>query len=151
MKALGDLAAAVGAGLTLELVVPCRRDPAVELADLAAQLKESGVRPESIVVAAAEDRIRQDPGPPPPPLSLLGDIYRAARAAFPDAVIGGGTFCFFTELNRNWPPIGLIDYVAHMSCSVVHASDDRAMMENLESFSTSRGRCGHSPATSRIA
>jgi len=134
MKALGDLAEAVGAGLTLELVVPCRREPSVELAELAAQLRDSGVRPESIVVAAAEDRIRQDPGPPPPSLSLLGDIHLCARAAFPDAVIGGGTFCFFTELNRNWPPIGLIDYVTHMSCSVVHASDDRAMMENLESY-----------------
>jgi hypothetical protein len=134
MKALGELAVAIGAGLTLELVVPCQREPSVELAELAAHLKESGVRPESIVVAAAEDRIRQDPGPPPPPLSLLGDIYCSARAAFPDAVIGGGTFCFFTELNRNWPPIGLIDYITHMSCSVVHASDDRAMMENLESY-----------------
>jgi D-apionolactonase len=134
MKALGDLASAVGAGLTLELVVPCRREPAAELADMAAQLKESGVRPESIVVAAAEDRIRQEPGPPPPPLALLGEIYRSARAAFPDAIIGGGTFCFFAELNRNWPPIGLIDYVTHMSCSVVHASDDRAMTENLESY-----------------
>ncbi len=149
MKALGDLAQAVGAGLTLELVVPCQREPSVELADLAAQLKESGVRPESILVAAAEDRIRQEPGPPPPPLSLLGDLYRSARAAFPDAVIGGGTFSFFTELNRNWPPIGLIDYIAHMSCSVVHASDDRAMMENLESFQhiarTVRAFAGETP------
>ncbi len=134
MKALGELAEGVGAGLTLELVVPCQREPSVELTELAAQLRDSGARPESIVVAAAEDRIRQDPGPPPPPLSLLADIHLSARAAFPDAVIGGGTFCFFTELNRNWPPIGLIDYITHMSCGVVHASDDRAMMENLESY-----------------
>lgn len=134
MKALGELAEAVGASLTLELVVPCRREPSVELAELATQLGDSGMRPESIVVAAAEDRIRQDPGPPPPSLSLLADIHLCARAAFPGAVIGGGTFCFFTELNRNWPPIGLIDQVTHMSCSVVHASDDRAMMENLESY-----------------
>ena len=134
MTALGELAEAVGAGLTLELVVPCQREPSVELAELAAQLKESGARPESILVAAAEDRIRQDPGPPPPPLSLLADIHLSARAVFPDAVVGGGTFCFFTELNRNWLPVGLLDYVAHMSCSVVHASDDRSMMENLESY-----------------
>lgn len=134
MKRLGALAGAVGAGLTLELVVPCRREPATELAELAAELRDSGVRPESILVAAAEDRIRQDPGPPPPSLALLGEIYRSARAAFPDVPLGGGTFAFFTELNRNWPPVGLIDYIAHMACSVVHADDDRAMMENLESY-----------------
>jgi hypothetical protein len=134
MRALGELAARAQADLTLELVVPCRADPAEELAALARQLKESGTRPRSILVAAAEDRIRQDPGPPPPPSALLAAVYRAARASFPDIEIGGGTFCFFAELNRNWPPIGLIDYVAHMSCSVVHASDDRSMMENLEAY-----------------
>ena len=131
---LGALAAAVGAGLTLEVVVPCRRDPSVELAEFVGELRESGVRPESIAVAAAEDRIRGEPGPPPPPLALLAEIYQAARAALPDVPIGGGTFGLFTELNRNWPPIGLIDYITHVVCSVVHASDDCAMMENLESF-----------------
>jgi hypothetical protein len=146
---LGALAAAVGAGLTLEVVVPCRRDPWVELAEFADALRESGVRPESIAVAAAEDRIRGEPGPPPPPLALLAEIYRAARAALPDVPIGGGTFGFFTELNRNWPPIGLIDYITHVVCSVVHASDDRAMMENLESFQhivrTVRAFAGNTP------
>jgi hypothetical protein len=114
--------------------VPCQRDPALELAEIAGQIKESGLRLESIVVAAAEDRIRLAPAAPPPSLALLGEVYRAARTALPDAVIGGGTFGFFTELNRNWPPIGLIDYVSHIICSVVHAADDRAMMENLESY-----------------
>jgi len=146
---LAALAAAVGAGLTLEVVVPCRRDPSAEVAEFAGALRESGVRPESIVVAAAEDRIRGEPGPPPPPLALLAEIHRAARVALPDIPIGGGTFGFFTELNRNWPPIGLIDYITHVVCSVVHASDDRAMMENLESFQhivrTVRAFAGNTP------
>jgi hypothetical protein len=146
---LGALAAAVGAGLTLEVVVPCRRDPWVELAEFADALRESGVRPESIAVAAAEDRIRGEPGPPPPPLALLAEVYRAARAALPDVPIGGGTFGFFTELNRNWPPIGFLDYITHVVCSVVHAADDRAMMENLESFQhivrTVRAFAGNTP------
>jgi hypothetical protein len=86
------------------------------------------------MLAAAPDRIRLEPGAPPPPLALLCEIHRAARAIFPTLVIGGGSFGFFTELNRNWPPIGLMDFIGHMASSVVHASDDRAMMENLESF-----------------
>ena len=96
IRRLGDLAAAAGAGLALEAVVPCRRDPSLELTELAGQLREAGVRPESIALAAAEDRIRLEPGAPPPPLALLGEIHRAARVALPDAFIGGGSFGFFT-------------------------------------------------------
>jgi hypothetical protein len=118
----------------LEFIAPCRADPAVELAEFAAILQRSGADPESIAVAPAEDRIRQEPGAPPPPLALLGALYRAAREALPGRMIGGGTFAFFTELNRNWPPLGLIDYVTHMVSSVVHAADDCSMMENLDSF-----------------
>ena len=134
LRTFGALAQGLGAGLMLELVVPCQRDPSVEIGEFAAQLRESDVHPESIAVAPAEDRIRQEPDAPPPPLALLGAVYRAAREAWPDQTIGGGTFAFFTELNRNWPPLGLIDYVTHMVSSVVHAADDRSMMENLESF-----------------
>lgn len=130
----GALAKSMGARLTIELVVPCRRDPAEELAEFAGELRQSGVLPESIAVAVAEDRVRLEPGAPPPPLSLLAEVHRAARAALPGMLIGGGTFGFFTELNRNWPPVGLIDYVTHIVCSVVHACDDRTMMENLDSF-----------------
>jgi hypothetical protein len=134
IRRLGDLAAAIGAGLALELVVPCRRDPSLELAEFADQLGEAGVRPESLMLAAAPDRVRLVPGAPPPPLALLGEIHRAARVLFPTTVIGGGSFGFFTELNRNRPPVGLMDFIGHMVSSVVHAADDRAMMENLESF-----------------
>jgi hypothetical protein len=134
LKQLGALAKAIGAGLVVELVVPCRRDPVEELAEFAVQLRESGVQLKSVTVAIAEDRIRLEPGAPPPPLSLLGAVHRAARAELPGMRIGGGSFGFFTELNRNWPPIGLIDYITHVVCSTVHAADDRAMMENLESY-----------------
>jgi hypothetical protein len=128
------LAETLGAELMLEYLAPCRTEPAVELEAFAAALRRSGAHPESIAIAPAEDRIRQEPGAPPPPLALLGAVYRAAREALPGMTIGGGTFAFFTELNRNWPPLGLIDYVTHMTSSTVHAADDRAMMENLESF-----------------
>jgi len=134
LKRFGALAESTGARLTLELVVPCRRDPLAELEDYAEMLRQSRVQPESIAVFVAEDRLRLEPGPPPPSLALLGEVYRAARAAFPRMAIGGGTFGFFAELNRNWPPAGLIDYITHITCSVVHAADDRTMMENLDSF-----------------
>jgi hypothetical protein len=134
ISAFAALADSLGARLMLEYVAPCRTDPSLELADFAAALRRSGAQPESVAVAPAEDRIRQEPGAPPPPLALLAAVYRAAREQLPGIAIGGGTFAFFTELNRNWPPIGLVDYVTHMVSSVVHAADDRSMMENLGSF-----------------
>jgi hypothetical protein len=134
MRAFAALAETLGARLMLEYVAPCHADPAEELPAFAAALHRSDAKPESVAVALAEDRIRGEPGAPPPPLALLGAVYRAAREALPGMTIGGGTFAFFTELNRNWPPLGLIDYVTHMVSSVVHAADDRSMMENLDSF-----------------
>jgi hypothetical protein len=134
IRAFSNLAETLGAKLMLEYVAPCRADPAEELAAFAAALRRSGAKPESVAIAPAEDRIRGEPGAPPPPLALLGAVYRAAREALPGLTIGGGTFSFFTELNRNWPPIGLVDYVTHMVSSTVHAADDRSMMENLDSF-----------------
>lgn len=134
MAKLQAIADAAQAGLTLELVVPCRADPTGEVRALADALAASRALPESIMIAAAEDRIRQEPGPPSPPLAMLAEIHHTAREAFPGLPIGGGTFGFFTELNRNWPPAGLVDYVAHTVCSTVHASDDRSMMENLATF-----------------
>lgn len=134
LRQFGELARATGAQLALELVVPCRRDPARELSDFAGILRQSGVQPESIAVAIAEDRLRLVPGPPPPDLALMAAVYGAARDVFPNMTIGGGTFGFFAELNRNWPPFGLIDYITHIAASVVHAADDRTMMENLETL-----------------
>lgn len=129
-----ELAAACGAGLVLEVIAPCRRDVETELLEVAEAVGRLKVRPESILVVPAEDKIRMDPGPPSPPLALLGQLYAAARKCFPDMVIGGGTLGGFAELNRNWPPFGLVDYVAHTTSSLVHAADDQTLIENLESF-----------------
>ncbi len=39
-----------------------------------------------------------------PPCPPLDGLYSGARAAFPEARIGGGMFSYFTELNRKRPP-----------------------------------------------
>jgi hypothetical protein len=70
-------------------------------------------------------------GPDAPPLA---DIYRAARAAFPGATLGGGMFSFFTELNRKRPPAELLDYVTHTTSPIVHAADDVSVMETLQAL-----------------
>jgi hypothetical protein len=48
--------------------------------------------------------------------------------------IGGGMFSFFTELNRKRPPAKLLDFVVNGTCPIVHAADDRSVMETLEAL-----------------
>ncbi len=38
-------------------------------------------------------------------------------------------FSFFTELNRKRPPAQLLDFVHNTTCPIVHAADDRSVME----------------------
>jgi hypothetical protein len=40
----------------------------------------------------------------------------------------------FVELNRKRPEVDLFDYVTHTTCSIVHAADDRSVMETLETL-----------------
>jgi D-apionolactonase len=48
--------------------------------------------------------------------------------------VGGGMFSFFTELNRKHPPAKLLDFVVNTTCPIVHAADDRSVMETLEAL-----------------
>ena len=74
------------------------------------------------------------PGSKGPGGPTLEEIYQAARAAFPGVRLGGGTFAFFTELNRKRPPANLLDFVTHTTCPIVHAADDVSVMETLEAL-----------------
>ena len=61
-------------------------------------------------------------------------IAKAARAAFPGVKLGGGMLSTFTELNRKRPKAALFDFITHTTCSIVHAADDRSVMETLETL-----------------
>ncbi len=43
-------------------------------------------------------------------------------------------FSYFTELNRKRPPPGLLDFLTFSTCPIVHAADDRSVMETLEAL-----------------
>ena len=46
--------------------------------------------------------------------------------------MGGGSFAYFTELNRKRRPFVLLDFVCHTTCAIVHAADDRSVTETIE-------------------
>ncbi|HET9019069.1 MAG TPA: hypothetical protein VFN46_05755, partial [Acetobacteraceae bacterium] len=129
-----ELAAGIGAEVELQVVVPSLDDYAADLASAAAAVAGAGLRPSAVFVVPAADLVSTPPGSPWPPAPPLEAVYRAARAAFPGVRLGGGMFTHFTELNRKRPPLGLLDAVTFATTAIVHAADDRAVMETIESL-----------------
>ncbi len=134
LAAYRDLSRALNAEVVLEIVVPCERTVADELAAAAEVAARAGLSPAAIV---------------PEQLRLLSftlekiaalgipdfdEVYGAARAAFPGVRLGGGVFTNFTELNRNCAEPDLFDFLTHSTCAVVHEPDDRSVMETLQTL-----------------
>jgi hypothetical protein len=129
-----DLARRLAAQVILEIIVPGREAPAAELARVAAAAAEAGLFPRAVAVTAATDLASYPPGVTRPGTPPLGEIYAAARAAFPGTTIGGGMLTYFTELNRVRPSLAELDYVMHATCGLIHAADDRSLMETIEAL-----------------
>jgi hypothetical protein len=132
LKRMADLGRSIGSELWLEFVIPTVENFEQDIqaaGRLAAELPFAVV-----LVSPAPDLKCTLPGSRWPPCPPLQDCYRAARAAFPHAQIGGGMFSFFTELNRKRPPTDLLDLVTFTTVGIFHAGDDRSATEGLESL-----------------
>lgn len=142
-EAMAGFAAAgrqLGVPLALEVAV-AGEDPAAELAAVAAQAGEAGAEFASVAVTPAEDLSFVMPGTVFPDDSPFRRLFAAVRAAFPEAAVGGGTFVYFTELNRKPPPFDALDFVCHGTCAIVHAADDRSVTESVEALPYVVGSC----------
>ena len=138
-----------GAQCELEVVVESVDQFQRELAGVAALVREAGLKLSALAVCPAGDLKSVLPGGPRPPAPPLEELYGAARDAFPGVRLGGGMFSFFTELNRKRPPADLLDFVHNGTCPIVHAADDRSVMETHEALpyqvATARGFIGKTP------
>lgn len=123
-----------GADAVLEVVIESVDQFKQELQKLAGMVAQSGIRLSSLAVVPVGDLKSILPGGPRPPAPGLEDLYAAARNAFPGVRLGGGMFSFFTELNRKRPPADALDFVVNTTCPIVHAADDRSVMETLEAL-----------------
>ncbi len=128
------LGQATKADVILEVILPGEQAPDVELARIATAARDAKLTPAAVAVSPAMDLRGVLPGSKGPEGPTLEAIYKAARAAFPGVKLGGGTFAFFTELNRKRPPAALLDFVTHTTCPIVHAADDVSVMETLEAL-----------------
>lgn len=135
LAGLARLASALpDAAVTLECVLPGNAPPAPELGEAARLVTASGLRPSAIVVGPSVDRQSTPPGSAWPDCPPLDEVYAVARAAFPGVWLGGGMFSYFTELNRKRVPVSLLDFATHATCPIVHAADDRSVMQTLEAL-----------------
>lgn len=138
-----------GANAVLEVVIESVDRFEQELQKLAGMVAQSGIKLSSLAVVPAGDLKSILPGGPRPPAPDLKELYAAARNAFPGIRIGGGMFSFFTELNRKRPPADALDFVVNTTCPIVHAADDRSVMETLEALpyqvATARSYIGKTP------
>lgn len=134
LKGYARLLDACPASATLEFVLPCKAAPAAELDAAARMVAGSGLVLSAIAVCPAPDLKSTPPGSRWPECPPLDEVYRAARRAFPGLRLGGGMFSYFTELNRKRPPAGMLDFVTHTTAPIVHAADDRSVMETLEAL-----------------
>jgi len=134
LKTYAALGQRLGIPIGLELVLPCKKSLAEELAEVAALLRQAGLTPAGITPIQAPMIKWVLKSPEEMGLPGFADLYAAARKAFPGIPIGAGVLSNFTELNIDRPSLAGADYVTHSTCGVIHESDDRSVMETLETL-----------------
>jgi D-apionolactonase len=134
LEAYRRVAEAIPAKVVMEIVLPDEMDAAVALAPIAAAIARAGLQIDAVMISSAADLKSWQPGAERPERPTVEEICHAARAVFPGVRLGGGMLSYFTELNRKRPKPDRVDYVTHTTCSIVHAADDRSVMETLETL-----------------
>ncbi|MFQ6554208.1 hypothetical protein AAD018_017840 [Aestuariibius insulae] len=134
LEAMLDVANAIGAPPWLEAVIEATDDAGAraELQSLGETAAALGRPFDTVLVSPAPDLKCTLPGSVWPDTPDAAALYEAARSAFPGARIGGGMFSYFTELNRKPPPSGTLDLVSFTTSPMVHAGDDRSVLETRE-------------------
>lgn len=107
---------------------------AAEVSELGAMAARLGNPFGTVLVSPAPDLKCTLPGSVWPDTPDAGTLLDATRTAFPDARIGGGMFSYFTELNRKRPPVDKLDLISFTTSPMVHAGDDRSVMETREAY-----------------
>lgn len=128
---VATLAAQTGAVIDLEYAARFDGDLDAEFAGLAQAVQAAGLTIATLFVCPAVDRQSTPPGSDWPTCPPLADIYAAARRAFPAMPLGGGMLSYFPEFNRKRPPTALLDFTGHGTNPIVHAADDRSVMQSL--------------------
>jgi len=132
LRRLKTLQERIGCKQTLELVLPAL-NPDAEIAEVAEAVADTGLSIDAVVATGAYDLKMRPSNNVPVDAATPTDLIKAARRSFPDAMIGGGVLSGFPEFNQN-PPPPEADFVTHTTSAIVHAADDRSVMETIEAL-----------------
>jgi D-apionolactonase len=133
-EAIRQVAEAAAAKIILEVVVPDEANVRASLEEVATAARRARLEIDAVVASSAADLKSWQPDAKRPEKPTVEDIAAAAREAFPGVKLGGGMLSTFTELNRKRAKAALFDFITHTTCSIVHAADDRSVMETLETL-----------------
>jgi hypothetical protein len=134
MNGFAHISAHSGVPYCLELVLRNDTDDAAIHTQLSEVARYMTQTPLSLQISPAADLKAVLPGSVWPSCPSFEAISAAAKKYFSSIPIGGGTFAYFTELNRKRPPNGLFDYITFTTCPLVHAADDFSVMETLSTL-----------------
>jgi hypothetical protein len=118
----------------LDMVVPDSLSAEEAAARSAAVCEAVGLAVDAVRLLAVSYLKSFQPSDRWPDLPPLEEYARAARKSFPHARVGGGMFTYFTELNRKRPSADELDFIGHATCPIVHAADDRSVMQTMEAL-----------------
>lgn len=133
---LAQLADELGAEVELQAILAAEDDAGAldELKTLADACAKTGVTVARIAALPKVDEASFQPGQSRPPHAGESAIAAALETGFPGAAHVGGTPAFFTEFNRKRPAPALWDALTFATTPVVHAAEDRSVMETLEAL-----------------
>ena len=133
---IAELAKTLGAEVEMQAILAADSDTAgaAELAALADACKAAGLQVARIAALPKVDEGSFQPGQDRPPHAADTAIAAALADSFPGAAHIGGTPAFFTEFNRKRPDPALWDGLTFSTAPVVHAAEDRSVMETLEAL-----------------
>lgn len=126
-----DLAASAAQGITaLEIVFDTLPDLHTQIARATA----TGLAPARVTALPRPFLKSHQPDGQWPTGAQPADALPLLRAAFPQALVGGGSLTNFTELNRHRPDPATVDFVTFGNTAIVHAADDTSVWQTLEAL-----------------
>ncbi|GBD44186.1 hypothetical protein HRbin40_01670 [bacterium HR40] len=145
LAAAATTAKALGLPLELELVTPDDADLDGLLGEVSRRVRAASLPLRSVVALPAAYLESYQPFGQWPQGASPEVATAAARRAFPGIPVGSGMLTNFAEFNRR-PPRPPFDFATHATCAIVHAADDRSVVETLEClphvFRSARARIG---------
>jgi D-apionolactonase len=126
----GAAEACKSVGAPAELAVFVTSDTEGRLAELAGELRESGLQVARVLVFSEGRGFAI--GRQTTPARLMETVRAHLRDVVGSVPFAGGTNQFFAEINRQYPERDAVDGAVYSINPQTHACDDRSVMENLQ-------------------